>query len=209
MRGLTNVTAEWTLLATAFNLRTLWRIWRAQAPDSEFTYEAQHRIRPLKQGQDRTPMTNAAGLPTCVLRAIVPAGALSIFQADSDGADAPGRKPRPLLRQAPRDAPTSGGGYQRGPTSNGISMSAWVPAFGGKMEEGSGMTGVMCGSTPRTLYLGEGGGADRTPLVFRDRNPAWSPRFFNSRARTVAWATEPVSARMGQRRNRCLWESMS
>ena len=33
----------------------------------EFTNEAQHRIRPLKQGQ--------TGLPTCVLRAIVPAGA--------------------------------------------------------------------------------------------------------------------------------------
>ena len=28
LRGLPNVTAEWTLLATAFNLRTLWRAWR-------------------------------------------------------------------------------------------------------------------------------------------------------------------------------------
>ena len=29
LRGLPNVTAEWTLLATAFNLRTLWRAWHA------------------------------------------------------------------------------------------------------------------------------------------------------------------------------------
>ena len=27
LRGLANVTAEWTLLVTAFNLRTLWRVW--------------------------------------------------------------------------------------------------------------------------------------------------------------------------------------
>ena len=31
LRGLTNVSAEWSLLATAFNLRTLWRIRRAAA----------------------------------------------------------------------------------------------------------------------------------------------------------------------------------
>ena len=31
LRGLVNVAAEWTLLATAFNLRTLWRIWRSGA----------------------------------------------------------------------------------------------------------------------------------------------------------------------------------
>jgi len=29
LRGLANVSAEWVLLATAFNLRALWRIWRA------------------------------------------------------------------------------------------------------------------------------------------------------------------------------------
>ena len=28
LRGMVNVSAEWTLLATAFNLRTLWRVWR-------------------------------------------------------------------------------------------------------------------------------------------------------------------------------------
>ena len=33
LRGLGNVTPEWTLLATAFNLRTLWRVWRARQPD--------------------------------------------------------------------------------------------------------------------------------------------------------------------------------
>ena len=30
LRGLHNVAAEWTLLATAFNLRTLWRVWRTR-----------------------------------------------------------------------------------------------------------------------------------------------------------------------------------
>ena len=29
LRGLVNVSAEWSILGTAFNLRTLWRIWRA------------------------------------------------------------------------------------------------------------------------------------------------------------------------------------
>ena len=29
LRGLVNVAAEWTMLATAFNLRTLWRVWRS------------------------------------------------------------------------------------------------------------------------------------------------------------------------------------
>ena len=28
LHGMVNVSAEWTLLATAFNLRTLWRVWR-------------------------------------------------------------------------------------------------------------------------------------------------------------------------------------
>ena len=27
LRGMANVSAEWTLLGTAFNLRTLWRVW--------------------------------------------------------------------------------------------------------------------------------------------------------------------------------------
>ena len=31
LRGLANVAAEWTVLATAFNLRTLWRVWRSAA----------------------------------------------------------------------------------------------------------------------------------------------------------------------------------
>ena len=30
LRGMHNVTAEWTLFATAFNLRTLWRVWRTR-----------------------------------------------------------------------------------------------------------------------------------------------------------------------------------
>ena len=32
LRGLVNVAAEWTLLATAFNLRTLWKAWHCPAP---------------------------------------------------------------------------------------------------------------------------------------------------------------------------------
>lgn len=31
LRGLANLAAEWALLATAFSLRTLWRVWRAPA----------------------------------------------------------------------------------------------------------------------------------------------------------------------------------
>ena len=31
LRGLANVKAEWTVLATAFNLRTLWKAWRSRA----------------------------------------------------------------------------------------------------------------------------------------------------------------------------------
>ena len=30
LRGLANVSAEWTVLATAFNLRTLWKVWRSR-----------------------------------------------------------------------------------------------------------------------------------------------------------------------------------
>ena len=33
LRGLGNAAAEWTLLATAFNLRALWRVWRTRRPD--------------------------------------------------------------------------------------------------------------------------------------------------------------------------------
>ena len=36
LRGLTNVAAEWTVLATAFNLRTLCRVWRARIFDRVF-----------------------------------------------------------------------------------------------------------------------------------------------------------------------------
>ena len=32
LRGLGNVSAEWTTLATAFNLRILWRVWRSRKP---------------------------------------------------------------------------------------------------------------------------------------------------------------------------------
>ena len=80
LRGLANVAAEWTLLATAFNLRTLWRIWRAQAPDPEFTNVSQRRIGALPRDTDRVQLKNGLKLPACVLRAIVPAAVPSIFQ---------------------------------------------------------------------------------------------------------------------------------
>ena len=56
-------------------------------------------------------------------------------------------------------------------------MSAWVPAFGGKMEEGSGMTGVMCGSTPRTLYLERVARQTVRPLVFETETQRGRPAF--------------------------------
>ena len=38
LRNLTNVSAEWTMLATAFNLRTLWKVWaRRLSPTPPFT----------------------------------------------------------------------------------------------------------------------------------------------------------------------------
>ena len=36
LRGMANVTAEWDMLVTAFNLRTLWRVWRTGA-DTRWT----------------------------------------------------------------------------------------------------------------------------------------------------------------------------
>ena len=36
LRGLTNVAAEWTVLATSFNLRTLWRVWRSRIFNQAF-----------------------------------------------------------------------------------------------------------------------------------------------------------------------------
>ena len=40
LRGLVNVSAEWSMLATAFNLRTLWHIWRNQSSAHFFTETA-------------------------------------------------------------------------------------------------------------------------------------------------------------------------
>ena len=42
LRGLTNVAAEWSVLATAFNLRTLWRVWRSSAFSHLFRALAPH-----------------------------------------------------------------------------------------------------------------------------------------------------------------------
>ena len=40
LRGLVNVRAEFALLATAFNLRTLWRVWKYhwKSPTTEGAY---------------------------------------------------------------------------------------------------------------------------------------------------------------------------
>ena len=43
LRGLANVSAEWTGLATAFNLRTLWKVWRSR--DRLFA-DLLHRLEP-------------------------------------------------------------------------------------------------------------------------------------------------------------------
>lgn len=44
LRGLVNVAAEWTVLTTAFNLRTLWKVWRSGVsgplPDSRHSHLA-------------------------------------------------------------------------------------------------------------------------------------------------------------------------
>lgn len=45
LRGLANVAAEWALLATAFNLRTLWRLWRAPPPEAAGRGAALRRTR--------------------------------------------------------------------------------------------------------------------------------------------------------------------
>ena len=44
LRGIVNVAAEWTMLATAFNLRTLWKAWRSRACPSPQTL---HGLEPL------------------------------------------------------------------------------------------------------------------------------------------------------------------
>ena len=46
LRGLGNVAAEWTLLATAYNLRTLWRVWRTRRPDYPIPQEV-NRAHPI------------------------------------------------------------------------------------------------------------------------------------------------------------------
>ena len=42
LRGLGNAAAEWTLLATAFNLRALWRVWRTRRPDHPIPRRVNH-----------------------------------------------------------------------------------------------------------------------------------------------------------------------
>ena len=45
LRGLINVRAEFTLLATAFNLRTLWRVWaKSVRRNSKFGIEIQYKL---------------------------------------------------------------------------------------------------------------------------------------------------------------------
>ena len=51
LRSLTNVAAEWTMLATAFNLRTLCRVWSSPSPSAiRFTVQSivlSHELRQL------------------------------------------------------------------------------------------------------------------------------------------------------------------
>ena len=82
LRGLNNVAAEWSP-ATAFNLRTLWRIWRTQAPDPVHKRSATPN-RPPKHVPDRTQLTNGAGFPTCVTRVINAATGVSNPPAHTD-----------------------------------------------------------------------------------------------------------------------------
>ena len=43
LRGLNNVAAEWGLLASAFNLRTLWRVWHGRAQPAYGAAISSHR----------------------------------------------------------------------------------------------------------------------------------------------------------------------
>lgn len=65
LRGLANVTAEWALLATAFNLRTLWRLWRAPPPQPRRVgRDEDHRRRGhLADGDDSARWRNLVASP--------------------------------------------------------------------------------------------------------------------------------------------------
>ena len=56
------------------------------------------------------------------------------------------------------------------------------------------------GLHPHPCILTWKAGQTVSSWVMQDRGLAWSPRLSHHRARTVAWATEPVSARTGPRR---------
>ena len=80
LRGRANVAAEWTLLATAFNMRTLWRIWRAQAAGPNSTHKAHQRFRPLAHVTDGIPVKSGERLLTGASPTTASAPATSIFQ---------------------------------------------------------------------------------------------------------------------------------
>ena len=83
LRGLVNITAEWTGLATPFNLRTLWRVWRSRA------------LSLLSHGPSPQPLRPAAlDKSRRSYRSVIPV------------------THEPLLRQAPRDR-FSGGKSRR------------------------------------------------------------------------------------------------
>lgn len=44
LRGLTNVRAEFTLLATAFNLRTMWRVWSRDRKATQVGQQRQYHL---------------------------------------------------------------------------------------------------------------------------------------------------------------------
>ncbi len=72
LRGLSNVTAEWFLLATAFNLRTLWRVWHAvvagtrrRAKESPSSASATVHIPIIAASSSLLPLLSLLPLRTC------------------------------------------------------------------------------------------------------------------------------------------------
>ena len=67
LRGLANVTAEWTMLATAFNLRTLWRVWNSSRAFSR-----------LIHGPEPYPISSTAAMTATTSTPVIPSPALTL-----------------------------------------------------------------------------------------------------------------------------------
>ena len=53
LRGVDAVRSEWSLMATAFNLRTLWKVWKRHLPDN--THALWERVRYRSSSPHETP----------------------------------------------------------------------------------------------------------------------------------------------------------